>query len=96
MTFSKKLHCKANLDTLAIRLEQLKNNFLKSALNTNNPLIEHDQLSMRKKSKKQAMNKAVYWTVASKSKKLFLKNPDELKNLSSEIGKLENQTIQDL
>ena len=40
MTSSKELHVKANLDTLAIRLEQLKNNYLKSALNTNNPFIE--------------------------------------------------------
>ena len=39
-TSSKELHGKANLDTLAIRLEKLKNNYLKSALNTNNPLIE--------------------------------------------------------
>ena len=82
-------------------------------------MAEQDQLSMKKKSKKQTtkneliveataflkaakitvknfMNKAVYWTVVSKSKTLLLNNPEEFKNLSSEIEKLENQTIQDL
>ena len=40
MTSIKELHSKANIVTLDSRLKQLNNNYLNSALNSENPLLE--------------------------------------------------------